>query len=170
MVILRRSWPPRAPRCRPWTRSNRYSKSARFEKIIDDDLSGVRASASMMMVYGLIALVLSASGIFGLMAYSVSQRTHEIGVRMALGAQHQNILRMVVGQALKLALFGLAIGVPAALALTRALSSLLFGVVHIDAPVFVGFTLLLALVAAIAAYLPARRATKVDPMVALRYE
>jgi len=77
---------------------------------------------------------------------------------------------MVVGQALKLALFGLAIGVPAALALTRALSSLLFGVVHIDAPVFVGFTLLLALVAAIAAYLPARRATKVDPMVALRYE
>ncbi len=141
-----------------------------LEKIIDDDLSGVRASASMMMVYGLIALVLSASGIFGLMAYSVSQRTHEIGVRMALGAQHQNILRMVVGQALKLALFGLAIGVPAALALTRALSSLLFGVVHIDAPVFVGFTLLLALVAAIAAYLPARRATKVDPMVALRYE
>jgi predicted permease len=141
-----------------------------LEKAIDDDLSGVRASASMMVVYGLIALVLSASGIFGLMAYSVSQRTHEIGVRMALGAQHQNILRLVVGQALKLALIGLAIGVPAALALTRALSSVLFGVLQIDTRVFVGFTLLLALVAAFAAYLPARRATKVDPMVALRYE
>jgi putative ABC transport system permease protein len=141
-----------------------------LEKVIDDDLSGVKVSADMMTVYALIALVLSASGIFGLMAYSVSQRTHEIGVRMALGAQHKDVLRMVLGRALTLALIGLAIGVPAALALTRALSSVLLGVVQVDTPVFVGFALLLALVAALAAYLPARRAMKVDPIVALRYE
>jgi putative ABC transport system permease protein len=141
-----------------------------LEQIISDELSGVKISATFMMIYGLIALILSASGIFALMAYSVSQRTHEIGVRLALGAKHKDILRMVVGRALKLALIGLALGVPAALALARALSSLLFGVIQVDTPVFVGFTLLLALVAALAAYIPARRATKVDPMEALRYE
>jgi len=141
-----------------------------LEKIIDDDLSGVKVSADMMTVYGLIALALSASGIFALMAYSVSQRTHEIGVRMALGAQHKDVLRMVVGRALTLALIGLAIGVPAALALTRALSSVLFGVTQVDTQIFLGFTLLLAFVAAFAAYIPARWATKVDPLVALRYE
>jgi putative ABC transport system permease protein len=141
-----------------------------LEKIIDDDLSGVKASADMMTVYGLIALVLSASGIFALMAYSVSQRTHEIGVRMALGAQHKDVLRMVVGRALTLALIGLAIGVPAALALTRALSSVLFGVSQVDTSICVGFTLLLAFIAAFAAYIPARWATRIDPMVALRYE
>ena len=140
-----------------------------LEKIIDDDLSGVKVSADMMTVYGLIALVLSASGIFALMAYSVSQRTHEIGVRMALGAQQRDVLKMVVGQALKLAIVGLAIGVPAALALSRALASLLM-VIQLDTPVFVGLTLLLVFVAAFAAYIPARWATRIDPMVALRYE
>ncbi len=141
-----------------------------LEKVIDDDLSGVKVSADMMMVYALIALVLSASGIFGIMAYSVSQRTHEIGVRMALGAQHRDVLLMVVGRALTLALIGLAIGVPAALALTRALSSVLLGVIQVDTPVFVAFALLLALVATLAAYIPARRAMKIEPMEALRYE
>ncbi|MGD0221885.1 MAG: ABC transporter permease [Terriglobia bacterium] len=141
-----------------------------LEQVIDDDLSGVKVSADMMTVYALIALILSASGIFALMAYSVSQRTHEIGVRMALGAQHQDVLRMVVGRALTLALVGLAIGVPAALALTRSLSSVLLGVVQVDTPIFVEFALLLALVATLAAYLPARRAMRIDPMVALRHE
>jgi putative ABC transport system permease protein len=141
-----------------------------LEQVIDDDLSGVKVSADMMTVYALIALILSASGIFALMAYSVSQRTHEIGVRMALGAQHGVVLRMVVGRALILALIGLAIGVPAALALTRALSNVLLGVIQVDAAIFVAFALLLALVATLAAYIPARRAMKVDPMVALRYE
>jgi putative ABC transport system permease protein len=139
-------------------------------QLISDDLSGVESSARMMFAFGIVALVLSASGIYALMTYSVTQRTHEIGVRMALGAQRGDVLRLVVGYAIKLAIVGLAIGVPVALALTRALSSVLFGVVRIDAPVFALFTLLLALVAALAAYIPARRATKVHPMVALRYE
>jgi putative ABC transport system permease protein len=141
-----------------------------LEQVIDDDLSGVKVSARMMTVYGIIALILAASGIFALMAYSVSQRTHEIGVRMAMGAQHKDVLRMVVGRALTLAMVGLAIGVPAALALTRTLSSVLLGVITVDTPVFVGFALLLALVAALAAYIPARRAMKIEPMEALRYE
>jgi putative ABC transport system permease protein len=141
-----------------------------LEKIIDDDMSGVKASGDMMMVYAAIALVLAGSGIFALMAYSVAQRRHEIGVRMTLGAQSADVLRMVVGQALKLTAAGLAIGIPAAWALTRALSSMLLGVIKIDAPVFAGFTILLALTAALAAYIPAHWATKVDPIVALRYE
>jgi len=141
-----------------------------LEQLISDNVSGVEYSARMMFVFGVVALVLSASGIFALMTYSVTQRTHEIGVRMALGAQRGDVLRLVVGYAIKLAIIGLAIGVPFALALTAALSSLLFGVVRIDTPVFALFTLLLALVAALAAYIPARRATQVDPMVALRYE
>ncbi len=162
-MIPSRSLPPRALRSRPWTRNNRYSTCVRLEQVIDDDLSGVKVSADMMTVYALIALILSASGIFALMAYSVSQRTHEIGVRMALGAQHPDVLRMVVGRALTLALIGLAIGVPAALALTRALSSVLLGVIQVDTPIFVAFALLLALVATLAAYIPARRAMRSIP-------
>jgi putative ABC transport system permease protein len=141
-----------------------------LHQLISDNVSGVEYSARMMFVFGVVALVLSASGIFALMTYSVTQRTHEIGVRMALGAQRGDVLKLVVGYAIKLAIIGLAIGVPIALALTRVLSSVLFGVVRIDTPVFALFTLLLALVAALAAYIPARRATQVDPMVALRYE
>jgi putative ABC transport system permease protein len=124
----------------------------------------------MMSVFGIVALVLAASGIYALMTYSVTQRTHEIGVRMALGAERVDVLKLVVGYAIRLTVIGLAIGMPVALALTHALSSLLFGVVRLDLLVFAMFTLLMALVAAVAAYVPARRATRVDPMVALRYE
>ena len=139
-------------------------------QLISDNVSGVEASARMMFAFGVVALLLAACGIYALMSYSVTQRTHEIGVRMALGAERVSVLRLVVGYAIKLTIIGLAIGVPTALALTRVLSSLLFGVVRLDVPIFASFTLLLALVAAVAAYIPAHRATRVDPMVALRYE
>jgi putative ABC transport system permease protein len=104
------------------------------------------------------------------MAYSVAQRTHEIGVRMAMGAQRKDVHKLVVGYAVKLTIIGLAIGVPIALAMMRALESFLFGLVRVDALVLIGFTLLLAGVSALAAYIPARRAAGVDPMVALRHE
>lgn len=140
-----------------------------LEKIIDDDLSGARMGAGMMADNALIALLLAASGIFAVIAYSVSQRTHEIGVRMALGAQHADVLKMVASQALKLTLAGLAIGVPAALALARALAGVL-SVIQLDIEVFIGLILALLLAAALAAYIPARWAAQVDPMVALRHE
>jgi predicted permease len=141
-----------------------------LEQVISDNLSGVEYSARMMLVFGFIALTLAAAGIFAVMAYSVAQRTHEIGVRMALGARRIDVLRLVVSSAVKMALAGLAIGICLALLLTHALSSLLFGVIRIDGTIFAMLTLVLATVATVAAYVPARWATKVDPMQALRYE
>ena len=140
------------------------------EQRIGDNDSGVQFSARMMLVFGAIALVLSAAGIFAVMTYSVRQRTHELGVRMALGAQRTDMLRLVIAYALKLSLAGFAIGLPCALALTRALSSFLFGIIRMDMPVYLGFMVLLALAAAAAAYIPAQWATKVDPIIALRSE
>ncbi len=141
-----------------------------LEQVISDNLSGVESSARMMLIFGFIALVLAAAGIFAVMSYSVAQRTHEIGVRMALGARRIDVLRLVVTSAIKMAIAGLAIGICVALLLTYAVSSMLFGVIRIDAIVFALLTLVLASVAAVAAYIPARWATKVDPMQALRYE
>jgi putative ABC transport system permease protein len=141
-----------------------------LEQVVSDGLSGVQLSARMMLIFGVCALTLAAAGIFAVMAYSVTQRTHEIGVRVALGARRFDMLRLVVGGAMKMAAIGLGIGLVLALLLTRALSSLLFGVVQIDVVTFALLTSLLALVAALAAYIPARWAMQVDPMVALRYE
>ena len=135
--------------------------------------ASIKRPRFIMLLLGLlasIALALSVVGIYGLISYSITERTHEIGVRMALGAQAGDVLRMVVGQGLKLILVGLTIGVAGAFALTRLMSSLLFGVSTVDPVTFLGVSALLAMAALLACYIPARRATRVDPMVALRYE
>jgi len=141
-----------------------------LDQLISDDISGVEYSARTMIIFGILALVLAAAGIFAVMAYSVLQRTHEVGVRMALGAQRADVLKLVVGYAVKLSAIGLGIGVLGALAMTRLLTTVLFGIVRMDLLAFAGITALLAAVAGLAAYVPARWAAKVDPMVALRYE
>lgn len=141
-----------------------------LKQLISDDLSGVDSSSRMMLAFGVVALLLAAAGIFAVVAYSVSQRRHEIGVRMALGAQHLNVLSLVVSHSLKHAAIGLAIGIPVALGVARILATLPFGIVQMDVWTFASFTVLLTLVAAIAAIVPARAAMKVDPTEALRYE
>jgi len=141
-----------------------------MEHLIREHLAPISLSASYMAVFAAIALVLSAVGVYSVMAYSVTQRTHEIGIRMALGAQASDVLRMIVGQSFKLAFMGLAIGLPISFTLTKVMSSLLVGVIALDLSTFAGFSLLLVAVALLSGYLPARKAAQVDPMIALRYE
>ena len=124
----------------------------------------------LLTIFGLSALVLAAIGIYGLVAYSVRQRTREIGIRVALGAQRSEILRLLLASGTKLILVGMVIGVLGALAVTRLIASLLFGVSPTDASTFVGVALFLGAVALVACWIPARRAMRVDPMVALRHE
>ncbi|HEX8144189.1 MAG TPA: ABC transporter permease [Pyrinomonadaceae bacterium] len=141
-----------------------------MESWIGESVSRARFGTLLLMVFACIALLLASVGIYGVTAYSVTQRTHEIGIRIALGAQGRDVLRLIVGQGMRLALIGVAVGVGGALLLTRVLGSLLFGVSPTDLPTFISVASLLALVAFLACYMPARRATKVDPMLALRSE
>jgi putative ABC transport system permease protein len=133
-------------------------------------LMPARLAAALLAVFGLLALLLATVGIYGTISYAVSQRTHEIGLRMALGAQRSDILKLILGHGLAMTLIGIAVGVGASFALARLLSSLLFGVSPTDPLTIAGVALLLSAVGLLACYIPARRATRIDPMVALRYE
>jgi len=141
-----------------------------MERLVAESIGPRRFSLSLIGGFALAALLLAAIGIYGVIAYSVSQRIHEIGIRMALGARHADVLRLVLGQGLRLVMAGLVVGLAAAIPLARALSSFLFGVRPTDPLTFAGIPLLLAGVALLASYLPARRAARTDPLTALRVE
>jgi putative ABC transport system permease protein len=141
-----------------------------MEQRLAASLAQPRFNMLLLGIFAAVALALAAVGLYGVMAYGVTQRTHEIGIRMALGAQRSNVLKLVVRQGMAMALIGVVLGLAASFALTRVMASLLFGVSATDPLVFTIIALLLAAVAFIASYIPARRAIKVDPMIALRYE
>jgi putative ABC transport system permease protein len=141
-----------------------------FDRVFSESLNSRRFNLLLVGVFALAALLLAIAGVFGVLAYAVAQRTQEIGVRIALGATRGNILKMVLGQGLVTVSIGLVIGLAGSLLLTRTMRSMLFGVSPNDPLTLVGIALLLMLIAMLASYIPARRATRVDPMIALRYE
>lgn len=140
------------------------------EQIMAENLAGVHSSANLMSAFGLVALILAAAGIFAVMAYSVRQRTREIGVRVALGAKRSDVLRLVLGSSLRITAGGLVVGFAVSVALAKLLTSFLLNVIHLDWLAVIGFTALMTVVAGVAALIPAQWAAKVDPMVALRCE
>jgi putative ABC transport system permease protein len=141
-----------------------------MEQVLSQLISSQRLSTTLLALFAVLALLLAGVGIYGVMSYAVTQRRHEIGIRMALGARPRDVLRMVVGQGMLLTLVGLVIGLAGALAVTHVLSSLLYGVSATDPFIFLTVPLALAAVALLANLVPARRAMRVDPLVALRYE
>jgi len=141
-----------------------------MNQLVSDSVSTRRITLVLLGLFSALALILAAIGIYGVISYSVAQRTHEIGIRMALGAQRGDVLRMVLKQGVKIALAGVAIGFAISIGLTQLMSSLLFSVGADDPATFAGAAVLLALVALLACYIPARRALRVDPVIALRYE
>jgi putative ABC transport system permease protein len=140
------------------------------DQIKELSLANNRLQSVLLGIFATVALMLAGIGIYGVISYSVAQRTHEIGIRAALGATEKNLLQLVLSRGVILTLIGLAIGIAGSLALTRLMASLLYGVGARDPVTMVLVSVLLALVAVTACYVPARRATKIDPLVALRYE
>ena len=141
-----------------------------MEEYIAATVATPRFNTTLLAIFAAVALLLTIVGLYGVMSYSVAQRTNEIGIRMALGAQTVDVLRLIVAQGLKLVFLGLAIGLAGAFALMKVISSLLFGVTTKDPWTFAAVAVLLSVVALLACYLPARRASRVDPLEALRYE
>ena len=141
-----------------------------MEQLIYEQVSQPRFYLMMLSIFAGVALVLASVGIYGVMSHMVTQRTHEIGVRRAMGAQNRDVMRMVLRQGVGLTAVGAAIGVAGAAGLTRVMGSLLYEVSAVDPVTFVASPVILMAVACAASYVPARRATKVDPQVALRYE
>lgn len=141
-----------------------------MESVVSDSVAQRRLAAVLLSVFAGLALILAAVGIYGVMSYAVTQRTQEIGIRMALGAKHADIVKMVVRQGMVLAVIGVVLGLGLALGLAQLIERLLFQVSASDPPTFSVVPLMLAAVALLACYIPARRATRVDPMIALRYE
>jgi putative ABC transport system permease protein len=141
-----------------------------MERMVADSMAQRRFAMTLLSIFAVVALILASVGLYGVMSYSVTHRINEIGIRMALGAKMSNVLAMVVGQGMKLSLAGVVIGLIAAFALTRVMRTLLFSVSPTDPLTYVAVALLLAVVSLAACFVPARRATKVDPMEALRYE
>jgi putative ABC transport system permease protein len=141
-----------------------------FEELLGQSVAPRRFNMWLLGIFASVALILAAVGLYGVMSYSVSWRIHEIGIRMALGANRSNVLRLVVRQGMTLTLIGLAVGLVGAFSLSRVLRSLLFGVTPTDPLTFAGVSAVLIIVALLACLIPARRATRVDPIVALRTE
>jgi putative ABC transport system permease protein len=141
-----------------------------MDERLSDSVAPRRFQTLLLSVFAAVALIIATVGVYGVLSYAVGQRTHEIGIRMALGAQGADVLRLVVGQGMRMTLIGASLGLVAALALTRVMKNLLFNVSATDSATFVSITLLLVIVALLASYIPARRATKLDPLVSLRNE
>jgi predicted permease len=141
-----------------------------LEEVVGDSMAARRFTMVLLSVFAALALLLSSIGIYGVISYVVGQRTNEIGIRIALGAQQRDVLRLMLGEGMKMALLGVSIGITVALGLTHLMVKILFGVSATDPLTFLGVATLLVLVALTACWIPARRATRVDPLVALRYE
>ncbi|MBV9770107.1 MAG: FtsX-like permease family protein, partial [Bryobacterales bacterium] len=146
------------------------SKIRSMDQVISQSTARQNFNMLLLSIFAGLALVLAAIGIYGLMSYSVEQRTQELGIRMALGADRGNMLKLVVRQGMLLSLIGVVVGLAASLSLNRLLANLLFGVKSTDPLTYAAVAVILVLVALLATYIPARRATQIDPLVALRYE